>query len=175
MKSPSLKGSGGLGILEKLVARLNSLFLHLSILAVLLAVSILTVSVIARYLFNIPTDWQDEICVFLLVGSVFLSSGYVQSVRGHIGIEFLDSVLSPKVNKIRLVLIDLVAFLFCTFFAWKCWHLLGEAVLENKTTSSVWGTPLSIPYSMMSVGMSLLALQVFLQFLTGLHQAYKGE
>jgi TRAP-type C4-dicarboxylate transport system permease small subunit len=58
---------------------------------------------------------------------------------------------------------DAVSLLFCAFFAWKSWTLLREAVLERQTTSSSWGPPLWIPYSMMTLGMTLVALQLLLQ------------
>ena len=45
-------------------------------LALLAAAGILTYSVVARYFFKIPTDWQDEAAVFLLVGATFLSGAY---------------------------------------------------------------------------------------------------
>ena len=44
---------------------------------------------VVRYFFKTPTDWQDEASVFMLVGATFFCTAYVQSYRGHIGIEAL--------------------------------------------------------------------------------------
>jgi TRAP-type C4-dicarboxylate transport system permease small subunit len=87
----------------------------------------------------------------------------VQSSRGHIGIEALASILPPKVNAVRLFLVDLVSFAFCAFFAWKSWTLCHEAWVDGQTTSSTFAPPLWIPYSMMAAGMTLLALQILIQ------------
>ena len=55
--------------------------------ALLAASLVLTSSVLTRYFLKASTDWQDETAVFLLVGATFLCGAFVQSIRGHIGIE----------------------------------------------------------------------------------------
>jgi TRAP-type C4-dicarboxylate transport system permease small subunit len=101
--------------------------------------------------------------VFFIVGAVFLCGAYVQSCRGHIGIEAIASILPPAVNRARAFVVDVLSFGFCSFFAWKSWTLWHEAWVDKMTSSSSWAPPLSIPYGLMSVGMSLLALQLLLQ------------
>jgi TRAP-type C4-dicarboxylate transport system permease small subunit len=141
---------------------LNRSLLVPCMLALVVAAGILTYSVLARYFLKIPTDWQDEASVFLLVGATFLSGAYVQSMRGHIGIEALAGLLPPAVNRIRLMGVDAASAAFCLFFAWKSWTLLHEAWVDGQTSSSSWGPPLWIPYSLMAIGMSLLGLQQLL-------------
>ncbi len=142
---------------------LNRAILLPCMLALLSAAGILTYSVFSRYYFKVPTDWQDEAAVFLLVGATFLSGSYVQSYRGHIGIDALAGVLPSGLNRLRKLLADLATLLFCAFFSWKSWTLLAEAIAEGQTTTSSWGPPLWIPYSTMAVGMTLVALQAALQ------------
>jgi TRAP-type C4-dicarboxylate transport system permease small subunit len=101
--------------------------------------------------------------VFLIVGAVFMSAAAIQANRGHVAIEVLAELLSPRANTIRLLLVDVAGAVFCGYFAWKSWTLLHEAVEENYHSGSTWGPPLWIPYSLMSVGMSLLTLQMLLQ------------
>lgn len=146
--------------------RFNKAALLLSMAALIITSLILTYSVVARYFFHIPTDWQDEASVFMLVGVIFLCAAYVQSHRGHIGIEALASILPAGVNQVRLFLVDLVSFLFCAFFSWKSWTLCHEAWAEGQTTSSTFAPPLWIPYSMMALGMTMLTLQLLAQVLT---------
>ena len=143
--------------------RLNRIIVALSSIALLVASGVLTYSVVVRYVSPQPTDWQDEFSVFLLIGVTFLSAAWVQSQRGHIGIEALASILSPGVNRLRLRVVDAASALFCAFFAWKSWTLLHEAWIEGHVSSSSWAPPLWIPYLTMAVGMSLLTLQILLQ------------
>jgi len=157
--------TGMLGGLAWILQRVNAAVFAVSMGALLVASLILTGSVLMRYFFKVPTDWQDEASVFLIVGAVFLSGAYVQSYRGHVGIEALASVLPPHLNRMRRWACDVVSGLFCTFFAWKSWTLFHEAWAEGQTTSSAWAPPLWIPYGLMAAGMTLLAVQIALQVL----------
>jgi TRAP-type C4-dicarboxylate transport system permease small subunit len=149
--------------LDRALGIVNRAVMLICTIALFAAACLLTYSVVTRYFLKSSTDWQDEASVFLLVGSVFLGSGYVQSFRGHIGIEALSSILPPAVNRARMLLVDLASLMFCTFFAWKSWTLLAHAVHEGHTSGSSWAPPLWIPYSTMAAGMTLLSLQVLLQ------------
>lgn len=102
----------------------------------------------------------------MLVGVIFLCSAYVQSLRGHIGIEALAGLLSPLANRIRMFIVDLVSLAFCAFFSWKSWTLFHEAWVDGQTTSSTFAPPLWIPYAMMALGMTMLTLQLLVQVLT---------
>lgn len=168
IKAPEIRVGGLLGALNRALEWLHSVIMFLSSGALLIASLILCSSVFLRYFLKIPTDWQDEMSVFLLVGATFMCAGYVQSQRGHIGIEALAGLLPPLANKIRQIVCDAASFAFCAFFSWKSWVLLHEAWVDGQTTSSAWAPPLSIPYGFMSVGMTLLSLQILLQLVAGL-------
>jgi TRAP-type C4-dicarboxylate transport system permease small subunit len=154
--------------LNRAMAVLNRVIVVASSLALVTASGILSYSVAMRYFFNAATYWQDEAAVFLLVGGTFMSSAFVQSIRGHIGIEAFTSHLSPRGNAIRMLLVDFASFVFCAFFAWKSWTLLHEAWVDGQVTGSTWAPPLWIPYSTMAVGMTLMTLQIALQLLTAI-------
>ena len=149
------------------LGHINRLVVALSMVAVIAACLVLTAGVVMRYLFSTPTDWQDEISMFLLVGSIFSCGAAVQAQRGHIGIEAVAGLLPSGFNRLRLWLCDVTSLLFCSFFSWKSWTLLYEAWSEGMTTSSTWAPPLWIPYGLMSVGMALLSLQLLIQVLAG--------
>src|SRR5471030_1989039 len=136
--------------------------------ALVIAACVLTYSVITRYFLHLSTDWQDEMSVFLIVGAVFLSAAAVQARRGHVGIEAIVGLLSPRVNHIRQILVDVATFIFCAYFSWKSVLLLHEAIVEGFRTSSTWQPPLWVPYSLMTAGMILLSLQVLLQIVVQL-------
>jgi TRAP-type C4-dicarboxylate transport system permease small subunit len=155
--------SGQLGVLERAVDAVHKAVVVFGALALLVASLVHTYSVFSRKLFPAPTDWQDEVAVFAMVGAVFLAGAWVQDHRGHVGIEAIASVLSPKLNRIRIVIVDVLTLAFCAFFAWKSWTLFHEAWVDKMTTSSTFASPLAIPYGLMAVGMTLLVAQVALQ------------
>ena len=147
----------------KALTLLNRAIVVLSAIALVLAACVLTYSVVLRYFSPEPTDWQDEFAVFLLIGMTFMSAAWVHSQRGHIGIEALHAILPPRVDRWRRAIVDILSALFCAFFAWKSWTLLHEAWTEGYVSATAWAPPLWIPYLAMSVGMTLLTVQIIVQ------------
>jgi TRAP-type C4-dicarboxylate transport system permease small subunit len=165
-------GSGGASVPDtppdRVVAAINRIIVILSSIALVIAGFVLTYSVVVRYFLKYSTDWQDEMSVFLIVGAVFMSAAAIQAQRGHIGIEAIVGLLSKRVNRVRVLLVDVASFLFCAFFAWKSVTLLHEAIVDDYHSTSTWAPPLWIPYSLMTAGMVLLSVQLLLQVIAGL-------
>ena len=160
--------AGALGLLEVAQNLVNRALSVVGMVALLAAALVLTWSVFSRYLFKAGTDWQDEVAVFCIVGAVFLAGAWVQAQRGHIGIEAIASILPASVNRVRVVVVDILSLAFCAFFAWKSWTLFHEAWVDKMTTSSTFSPPLTIPYGLMAAGMTLLVLQLLLQSISRL-------
>ena len=161
VEAPALPGPAG--ALDRGLRAVNHLVMILGGVALVAASLVLTYSVIVRYVLHIPTDWQDETAVFLIVGAVFLSGAAVQARRGHVGIEAVAALLGPQANRVRLLIVDVLSLAFCAFFAWKSFTLLHEAWVDDQHSTSTWGPPLWIPYALMSVGMTLLSVQILIQ------------
>jgi TRAP-type C4-dicarboxylate transport system permease small subunit len=166
VESPQAPETGGR--FARALAFINAAIVVMSSVALVIAAIVLSYSVASRYFLHFSTDWQDELSVFLIVGAVFMSSAAIQARRGHIGIEVIIGLLPPRVNRVRQLAVDIASFAFCAFFSWKSWLLLEEAVVENFHSDSTWAPPLWIPYSLMTVGMTLLSLQLLVQVATQL-------
>jgi TRAP-type C4-dicarboxylate transport system permease small subunit len=156
---------GVLAAAQSLLHRVNAVAATLSGIAAGVAGCVLTWEVIGRYFLKLASDWQDEMSIFLLVGATFLSAGWIQSKRGHVGIDAFSYILPEWADRGRCIFADLASLAFCAFFCWKSWSLLAEAWEEGQTTSSAWNPPLAIPYGLMSVGMTLMVAQLLLQVL----------
>lgn len=152
-----------LGALQGAITLLNRVIVLCAAIALVMASLILSYSVLTRLAFHSPTYWQDEASVFLLVGATFMTAAYVQGRRGHVAIEALTALLPPKINAARLLLVDVASCAFCAFFSWKSFVLLHEAWEDGHVSSSTWGPPMWIPYSVMMIGMTLLTVQIALQ------------
>jgi TRAP-type C4-dicarboxylate transport system permease small subunit len=162
-ESVAASPTDAVSLADRILARVNQVIVLLSSVALVAAALVLTYSVASRYFFHFSTDWQDELSVFLIVGAVFMSSAAIQARRGHVGIEAIASLLSPAVNRVRQLVVDIASLVFCSYFAWKSWILLEEAWVDNFHSGSTWGPALWIPYSLMTTGMTLLSIQLLLQ------------
>jgi TRAP-type C4-dicarboxylate transport system permease small subunit len=173
IENPAAPVPRAAGLPERILAAVNKIIVIVSSVALVVASIVLTYGVITRYFLHFSTDWQDEMSVFLIVGAVFMSSAAVQARRGHVAIEAISSLLSDRVNRWRLFVVDVMTFVFCAFFSWKSVLLLHEAIDEGFRSGSTWQPPLWIPYSLMTAGMILLTVQVLMQVIAQLRR--RGE
>jgi TRAP-type C4-dicarboxylate transport system permease small subunit len=151
-------------------ATLTGLNLWLGYLAgLLVAVSavLLTAEVLARYVYNAPSDWSLELCILMLIAATFMAAGHTLAARAHVNIDIVDHLMSGSLNRWRLLLADLGAAGLCGFVAVNAWRLTGIAWSEGWVSNSTWGPKLWIPFSLIALGMSLLALQYLVQIIDG--------
>ena len=129
------------------------------------AVSCVPISngVVWRYFLRTPTPWSLAFHISLRSDATFPAAGYTQAARGHVGTEVLETLMSARWNRRRIFVGDVLSFLLCAFIAVKVWQYAGEAWSEGWTTDSVWAPHLWVPYSLMAVGMTLLALEYVVQ------------
>lgn len=145
------------------VATINTLAGYLAGIVIVACSAILVFEVAVRYWLEWPTDWEIELSIMLLIGATFMSAAFTQAARGHVGIEVLDSWLSPRANYWRNLLGDILSLAFCAFIAWKAWLFFHEAWADGKMSNTSWGPKLWPVYLSMAVGMSLLCLQLLIQ------------
>ncbi len=141
---------------------------YLGALLIVFSTVAISYEVVARYYFRQPHDWHLELNIFLLIASTFLAAAYTQQGRAHVGIEVLESLLSPGWNRWRHLAGDILSAVFCGFVSFYAWRYFSEAWKGGWVTDSLWAPRLFIPYFFMSLGMTTLTLQFLVQIVDDL-------
>jgi len=130
-----------------------------SIAALMLAADLLVVcfSVLARYLFNAPVEWSDDVARGLMVGSSFFGAASALARSENLGVAFFVSLLParlrPVVDAISALLITIVS----ATVAFNAVKLGG--LTSGQTTGS--GLPLELTFYPMGIGAVFMTVFAF--------------
>lgn len=163
--------------LLSVIDRISQMLGRISELVVVLLIASMLYEVVARYVFGAPTLWAFDIA-YMSTGALFVL-GAAQTLRedAHVRIDVLSSRFPPRLRGA----IDGVAFLFllCPVFAMlariagqKAWRAFLNGEVE---TVSPWA-PLMWPfYSVLTLGLAVLALQLAAQGIRALIAPPKSD
>lgn len=132
-----------------------------TLLAFLLAGIAFTVlfQVIARYIFNSPLGWSDELARYFLVWSTFLSVSYCVRNRISIKIDQFQNSLPKRVIPWIKMLRHTIVFAFCVMMIPYAWRYVAQAAF-NGSTSPALRIPMYYLQAAPLFGFILLAIRV---------------
>lgn len=121
--------------------------------------AMLTYEVVARYFFNAPTIWAEELSRLFLIWAVFLASAGLMGRGEHIRVTALIERAPPAVQRAVDVAVHIFVAIIAGLVAWYGVPIAMNSFEVGRTTGSMldipsWWTQASIP-----VGFGLLALQ----------------
>jgi tripartite ATP-independent transporter DctM subunit len=144
--------------------RLTALLLVVSdaIAALMLAADLLVVcvSVLARYLFNAPVEWSDDVARGLMVGSSFFGAASALARSENLGVAFFISLLPAQLRAVVDAVSALLVTIISAYVAFNAIKLGG--LTSGQTTGS--GLPLELTFYPMGVGavfMTIFAFDLF--------------
>ncbi|MBI5016291.1 MAG: TRAP transporter small permease [Deltaproteobacteria bacterium] len=142
---------------------LSTLAGYVSALCILAATLIIVEQVVVRYVFKVPTVWQVETSVYLLIAATFLGAPYGLKENAHINIDMIILHLSRRAREWLDLVTSVIALAFCLFLAWRGSAMWWDAYEGGWTSSGIFSFPLVYPYALLPLGMALTSLQYLLR------------
>jgi TRAP-type C4-dicarboxylate transport system permease small subunit len=154
---------------DRFVATLAHGLCAVGVVCVVMMMLLTTADVIARYVFNSPTMWADEMASYLLIAIVFL--GLAQNLRtdGHIRIDVVTSHVTPRVRLVLEVFAFAVGILFSAILIAGTWTRFENFWMRHTLSDSPLMTPLWIAMVPVVVGAIVLGLAAICGFISSLH------
>lgn len=114
--------------------------------------------VITRYA-KIPTVWQTELAIYLLMMATYVGAAYGLKHGAHIHIDIVVDRLPPKSRELIFLVVSIPGLAIAGTIAGYAWPMWWEAYEAGYHSESLWGPPLIFPYILLPLGMSFLAVQ----------------
>lgn len=125
----------------------------------------ITYEVVARYVFNAPTIWSEEMSRFAQIWATYLAAAYVLRHRGLIAITVVTERLGPPARRAAeaFSLLAILAFAAVTIdygagIALESWEV-------GRATSTMLAVPKWMTESAIPAGFGLLAVQAAVELL----------
>jgi TRAP-type C4-dicarboxylate transport system permease small subunit len=125
--------------------------------------------VVARYVFNSPFTWSEELSRYLFIWLSFLGAWWAWIRREHLGIDALPHMLPVQLRRHLLRLIELSVLVFALASM-----VYGQRILQVsiRQPSAVLWVPMFWIYVSYYVAMTLITAEILLGWLYGrLHPA----
>jgi TRAP-type mannitol/chloroaromatic compound transport system permease small subunit len=124
-----------------------------------IAVFVYYYEVLARFVFNSPTNWVHE-SMFLMFGMQYMISGaYAYREDQHVRVDVIYSKFSPRGKAIADIVTSVFFFIFTLTMAWTGWRFAADAVGNHETSFTEWGIQYWPVKLTLPLGAALIALQ----------------
>ena len=126
---------------------------------VMIMASMVFFQVVMRYLFSMPTSWSDEIAIYAMLWSVYISVAWAVRERAHIRVMNFVQLFPKKIAIFLTILSDFIWFLFGIFLTYQS-VLLDLSFWENAYRSPALDIDQKWPYMCLILGFGLMTLRL---------------
>lgn len=134
------------------------------VVCVVAMMGLTTVDVIARYVFNSPTLWADEVASYLLIAIVFL--GLAPNIRqdAHIRIDVVTNLVKGRVRAALEAFAYGAGIIFSVLLLLGVWTRFANFYDRGIVSDSPLMTPLWLPMVPVLAGAAVLVLTMVVGF-----------
>ncbi len=126
-----------------------------------IAVFVYYYEVIARYVFNSPTNWAHQ-SMFLMFGMQYLlAGGYALRVDAHVRVDVIYGMMSRRAQAILDIITSVAFFIFTSVLLWTGAVFGLRAIRVMEVSFTEWTIQYWPVKSMIAVGAFLLLIQGF--------------
>jgi TRAP-type mannitol/chloroaromatic compound transport system permease small subunit len=127
----------------------------------IIAVFVYYYEVIARYIFNSPTNWAHE-GMFLMFGMQYMmAAGFTERERGHVMVDIIHRYFPPRMKAIVDVFTSSIFFIFTVAILVTGYIFLMDSVQVWEVSFTEWGIQYWPVKITLPLGAILLILQGF--------------
>ena len=123
------------------------------------------VEVLTRYILRSPLSIAEEYGGYMLVAITFLGLGYTWKERGHVRVEWVINVLSPKAQSWLRLITVIMATAFALIMIKASYDLVSYSYLFGTRSGSWLRTPLIWPQIVLIIGAVLLFVQLIAELI----------
>ncbi len=162
-------------ILGKIGGKISNIELNIACWALLILTFLMTVGVFARYLFNAPLLFSDEISIYLFLVIIFLGLEYTWVQRAHIRIEFIIQHIPAKIGIYLEGVLHILWLVFCALLLAGTLNLVITFYQRNVHSFTVLETALWVPALIMPIGITIFLVRLLVDTYQYLKKMFRDK
>lgn len=124
----------GWGEVKKGIRRINYVVCAVGMATIIPLMLLTFADVMLRGFFNKPIPGTFEISQYMLAVFILLGAAYTQQVKGHVGVDFITSRLSPRLRAICEIVTTLLSLFIIAIVIWQGWV---EGITEKAVSDQL--------------------------------------
>ena len=141
------------------IDRLNGWVGHFIAFWAIIAVYVYYYEVLARYVFNSPTNWAHE-SMFLMFGMQYLLAGaFAYREDAHVRVDVIYEYFSERTKIITDIITSVFFFIFTVTLLWTGWIFLSDSIAVLEVSFTEWAIQYWPVKAAIFVGALLIILQ----------------
>ncbi len=108
----------------------------------------------------LPLSWTEEIARYLFVASVYIGCAVGVKKRKHLKVDAVLLIFHARGQYVLKVISNVLFFIFALILGYYSILLLLQLIFVAEQTAPATGISMAIPYSMVSLGMILMAVRL---------------
>jgi TRAP-type C4-dicarboxylate transport system permease small subunit len=143
---------------NKLLDSLSRLLFQIAVVGCALILVVVFANVVARFVFNRPFYWSEEVTATTIVFVTMLPATFLWRQDWHIKLDLFSGKENTALYKLKQVFVCLSTIIFSGVLAWQASKATYMVYAQDMREPSLLGSPLWISYSALLIGSALLSL-----------------
>jgi TRAP-type C4-dicarboxylate transport system permease small subunit len=157
--------------LKMLIQRVNFYVCAVGMCLLIPLMLLTTSDVVGRKFLSKTIPGTFEISEYILATFILLGAAYTQQVKGHVGVDFITSRLSPRARTVCQIITILLSLFIITILIWQGWV---EGIRE-RTVSDMLRIP-QYPFRLLvALGGFLLWLELLIDLFNSIGKLKRRE
>jgi C4-dicarboxylate transporter DctQ subunit len=149
--------------MDKIVKKWNQIEIFLVGVLTLTALACVVYAAFGRYVLRAPSDWPEEIIVYMIIGAVFIAASSLVDRNGHVAATLVVERFPMKVRRALAVFNAGLALGFCGIVLWYGVQIVMLNYNANQLSNTSLRFPLWIPYLSVPLGCFLMSMRYLIR------------
>jgi TRAP-type C4-dicarboxylate transport system permease small subunit len=137
-------------------------------------VSIVSLQVIMRYVFNNSLSWSEELTRFIFVWQVWMGTSVACKNNNHIRVEILLSLLKGRAKTAYLLLGDIIVLVFTAFLIYDGFIVVNRFAARQMLSPAM-QVPLFVVYLSLPVSSIFVCARLFPRVVMEMRSLFGGQ